>query len=79
MGKRYTAGFMAYCENYGSVCTCTCHGYGVCRYGCRLGFSDLWVTHAEHLSLISCLASHLVSCCASPTHLSSQLLFLVSV
>ena len=32
-GKRYTAGFVVHCVNYGLVCTRNRHGYGFCGYG----------------------------------------------
>ena len=40
-------GFVAHYENYGSVCTHTRRGYGVCGYGWGLGFSNPRVTHAK--------------------------------
>ena len=46
-GISYTAGFVPYRENYGSVCTRTRHGYGFGGCGCGVGKPDPRVTRAH--------------------------------
>ena len=45
MGMSDTTGFILYCVIYGLVWVLPMVGYGVHRYGCSVGKSDLWDTH----------------------------------
>ena len=59
-GKRYTAGFVIYRRNYGSVCTRTRGGYGFGGYGYGVGNPDPRVTRAKPY-ICSILASNSIT------------------